>query len=686
MLQGRSAELAIVDGVLADVVRGRPFVVTIAGDEGSGRTALLDEAVDRAAASGATVLAGRGRAGAASPAFSGLLGLLRPLADRFDDLAGVEAADVVRRALALRSTAGDDLGPVDVGVAVLRVVDGLAQTAPVVFAIDDADGIDPASSAALTFALAGLGRDAVGAFVTVSSSGAGSESPWAGVATRELLLGPLGARHLVAAIRGAVDCGEPAAARCAEWSGGNPLLAIELARSFTDEERNGSEPLPAVPRPGLRAVERMREQLDAVSEAARRAVVIVAAGATSVTLAAAALQALGEAPGGVDDAEDAGVVRIAGDDIQFAHSLLQPLAYHLVAAASRRAAHRAIATVLTEPRQAAARAWHLVESCAGPDEDAATALELVAADARRRGALADAAGALERAASLSPAAGAAAGRRRRAAEAWLDAFDFDATLRLVEPGSSDPDDAALALEALERRDGPVAALAEHPVDDVIRADLLLANGRRADASTVLDAVVDALADADRDPLAIVVSRALDSGSDLGPAPDPRASPRHRRAYRRWLAVAGDRRTPIGEPSTVDELVAAAATAAADPPAARSLLERALAMVPPTAIRVRHDLTRRLDVLAEAAAVAAPAPVATALAALTKAEQRVAEAVAVGLTNREVADQLFVSVKTVDFHLQAIYRKLTIRSRTELAVLLARSGVGAPTSGTAGMPQ
>jgi len=50
-----------------------------------------------------------------------------------------------------------------------------------------------------------------------------------------------------------------------------------------------------------------------------------------------------------------------------------------------------------------------------------------------------------------------------------------------------------------------------------------------------------------------------------------------------------------------------------------------------------------------------------------AEWRVAASVAEGLTNREVAAALFLSVKTVDFHLQQIYRKLALRSRTELAV-------------------
>ncbi len=56
-----------------------------------------------------------------------------------------------------------------------------------------------------------------------------------------------------------------------------------------------------------------------------------------------------------------------------------------------------------------------------------------------------------------------------------------------------------------------------------------------------------------------------------------------------------------------------------------------------------------------------------LSALSQAEFRVAEAVANGLTNREAAATLIISVKTVDFHLQQMYRKLGIRSRTELAV-------------------
>jgi DNA-binding CsgD family transcriptional regulator len=53
-------------------------------------------------------------------------------------------------------------------------------------------------------------------------------------------------------------------------------------------------------------------------------------------------------------------------------------------------------------------------------------------------------------------------------------------------------------------------------------------------------------------------------------------------------------------------------------------------------------------------------------ALTPTEQRIAELVATGRTNREVADALLMSTKTVEGNLSHIYRKLGVRSRTELA--------------------
>ena len=51
------------------------------------------------------------------------------------------------------------------------------------------------------------------------------------------------------------------------------------------------------------------------------------------------------------------------------------------------------------------------------------------------------------------------------------------------------------------------------------------------------------------------------------------------------------------------------------------------------------------------------------------------AVAEGATNKEVAAKLFLSPKTIEFHLGRVYRKLGIRSRTELARLAAEGVLG-----------
>jgi DNA-binding CsgD family transcriptional regulator len=76
----------------------------------------------------------------------------------------------------------------------------------------------------------------------------------------------------------------------------------------------------------------------------------------------------------------------------------------------------------------------------------------------------------------------------------------------------------------------------------------------------------------------------------------------------------------------------------------------------------------------AAAGAAPAgPSATsALAALTTAEQAVARLVAAGRSNRQTAAELYVSIKTVEFHLRHIFDKLGIGSRKELSARLGAS--------------
>ncbi len=60
---------------------------------------------------------------------------------------------------------------------------------------------------------------------------------------------------------------------------------------------------------------------------------------------------------------------------------------------------------------------------------------------------------------------------------------------------------------------------------------------------------------------------------------------------------------------------------------------------------------------------------TGAAALTATEERVARMAAAGPSNREIAQALFVTEKTVEAHLSSAYRKLGIRARGELAAQL-----------------
>ena len=55
--------------------------------------------------------------------------------------------------------------------------------------------------------------------------------------------------------------------------------------------------------------------------------------------------------------------------------------------------------------------------------------------------------------------------------------------------------------------------------------------------------------------------------------------------------------------------------------------------------------------------------------LTASERRVVDLAAAGDTNRDIAQALYVTPKTVEVHLSSAYRKLGIRSRRELAAAL-----------------
>ncbi|WP_182875556.1 helix-turn-helix transcriptional regulator [Microbispora sp. H10670] len=87
------------------------------------------------------------------------------------------------------------------------------------------------------------------------------------------------------------------------------------------------------------------------------------------------------------------------------------------------------------------------------------------------------------------------------------------------------------------------------------------------------------------------------------------------------------------------------------------------------------LRERVDAMSGAAG-SRTAPAGPGTTALTSTERRVAELAATGMSNREIAETLFVTPKTVELHLTNTYRKLRIGGRVELVHALDRVTAGA----------
>lgn len=607
-----------------------------------GKTTVLDHVTRSARQHGFTVLSTRGTTADAEIGFAGLLTLLRGLDAELTELAG-DLEPAVRSALTLGSP--DELDGISVRLGVYRVVIGLAERVPLMLAVDDGHLLDAATADVLGFVIGRLSADSVVSVITTAGALPGA---LAGRDAETVVLAPLTDEDLGAIVRMEGNIGDEAVDRCCALAGGNPLIALELSRSLDPEERWGRAALPPVLRPPAALARGLITQLDELPEPTRRALVVVAADDTGeIGIVRGALDQLGEPADALDAAEAAGIVQQNGPSIRLAHPIWRAAAYHQVAASSRRAAHRALATQLDRPQDAALRAWQLAAAADGPDEHAAAALVLVAGDLLRRGGAASAARVLERAASLSPAPATRTARAVAAARAWLSALRPAEARRVIEPVRLDVTTGGEPelIEVVRWLDGPAAARALEPTprrqasdDDNGVAPLAGSVGadavdraRRARGTVELTAAYDEV---------LLVVDALSTPAGLVGVPALLAAA----AIEVQLSRRDDATRRLDD---VDRLIRGCGWIAADA----------------TLFHLRGRLTESAD--------KDSAPERGVAAELTGAEYRVAVAVATGGTNREAASTLFLSVKTVDFHLQNIYRKLGLRSRTELAVRMSR---------------
>ncbi len=368
MLIGRGPQRAAIDQVLADARDGHSAALAFSGPPGIGKTALLDYAAEQAA--GMRLLRARGIESEARIPFASLLELLRPILRLLSTLAEPQNM-ALEQAFALRS--GPNRDRFAIGAATLGLLAAAAEEQPLLLLLDDVQWLDVPSSEALRFALRRLQADPLAAIVAVREQHASllDESGIATVALEGL------SRSEARLLRPDV----PAAAWLTDVTGGNPLALLELMPDA------GHLPLAPEGAPVL-----LSERISAAYlrratglDLDTRTCLLLAAtsGDGELQLLSRAARLLGLEIDALAAAQDAGLIRIAGDRIDFQHPLVRSAVYSDATLGARRVAHRALASVLPD-HDLDRRAWHLAAAAVGTDETASQALERAAHDSLER--------------------------------------------------------------------------------------------------------------------------------------------------------------------------------------------------------------------------------------------------------------------------------------------------------------
>lgn len=233
---------------------------------------------------------------------------------------------------------------------------------------------------------------------------------------RTIELHPLTIDELMALLTTRTYVSDPGVARkVATVASGSPLVAIEVARALDDAQRRGADPLPSFAVTTTPIRHAFAHPFAALPESARHALCVAAAEPSGeIRVIAPAIRDLGGSVDDLDPGEAAGLITISDGRAEFDHPIRRSAAYHQLAPASRRAAHRALAAALDAPRDAERRAAHLAAGVVEPNEDLAADLELVAEAAERRRDLLEARRWWLAAARLSPSSDSSHRRRSRA--------------------------------------------------------------------------------------------------------------------------------------------------------------------------------------------------------------------------------------------------------------------------------
>jgi DNA-binding CsgD family transcriptional regulator len=418
MLIGRGPERAAIDKALATAVAGHSAALAFGGAPGIGKTALLSYAAEQA--EDLSVLRASGIESEARIAFASLLELLRPILSLLPGLPQPQLI-ALEQAFALRPGRVEDRFAI--GAATLSLLAAAAERQPILLLLDDIQWFDAPSSEALRFALRRLEADPIAAVLALRE---GHRSLLDGSGIPLLVMDGLSEPEAQALRH---DIPAETAARLREATGGNPLALLELTAD-ADELELAPRSAPVMVSARISAAYLRRAA--ALTDDARACLLLAATSdGGELELLAQAARRLELSFDGLLAAEEAGLVRLGGGLVEFQHPLVRSAVYSDAALGARRAAHRALASVLPD-HQIDRRAWHLAAAAVGTDEPASLALEQAGRRAVERSGFATATSAFERAARLTDDRDRRASLLAEAAEAAWGAGRAEHALRLLD--------------------------------------------------------------------------------------------------------------------------------------------------------------------------------------------------------------------------------------------------------------
>jgi DNA-binding CsgD family transcriptional regulator len=413
---GRNAELLSIGSFLGRLAQG-PAALVLAGPAGAGKTTLLRAGSTQAADQGYTRLETRPARSDLRLAFAGLADLLEPCLQVLDELPAPQAR-ALRVALLLEDSPPQPPEPRVIAAAFRSVLRTLARSAPVLLVVDDIQWLDPASGAAIGFAVRRLEDERAGLLCAQRTTREDDELPLelghARQAVSVVRPAGLGASALHRMLRSRLGTSfpQPTLRRIEAESAGNPFIALEIGRALV---RRGvhSVGTSILPVPGTLAG-LVGERLGTLSAAVLDAVRLVA-----VRPGAPIGDYLSAGVGGpeLDAAVAAGVLDPDGGRLRFAHPLLAAAVAEATPPARRAELHAIAAGIARLPEE---RARHQALAAAGPSAPVAAELDEAAQAAAGRGSPATAADLFGLAATMTPDESPAdAGRRRLAAARQL---------------------------------------------------------------------------------------------------------------------------------------------------------------------------------------------------------------------------------------------------------------------------